>query len=81
MAERMKLNAYKKRRVNTYFWRTYDQQEIDLIGESGTDLVAYEFKWNKTIVKVPSAWKNNYPDAQFVLVNQKNYLDFITGKI
>ena len=81
MAERMKLNAYKKRRVNTYFWRTYDQQEIDLIEESGTDLVAYEFKWNKTIVKVPSAWKNNYPDAQFVLVNQKNYLDFITGKI
>ena len=81
MAERMKLNAYKKRRVNTYFWRTYDQQEIDLIEECGSDLVAYEFKWNKTSVKVPSAWKNNYPDAQFVLVNQKNYLDFITGKI
>jgi len=81
MAERMKVNAYLKRRVNTYFWRTYDQQEIDLVEESGSSLVAYEFKWNKTKVKVPSAWKNTYADAKFVLVNQENYLDFITGKI
>lgn len=81
MAERMKVNAYLKRRVNTYFWRTYDQQEIDLVEESGSSLVAYEFKWNKTKGKVPSAWKNTYADAKFVLVNQENYLDFITGKI
>jgi predicted AAA+ superfamily ATPase len=81
MAERMKVNAYLKRRVNTYFWRTYDQQEIDLVEESGSSLVAYEFKWNKTKVKVPSAWKNTYADAKFVLVNQENYLDFITGNI
>jgi predicted AAA+ superfamily ATPase len=81
MAERMKVNAYLKRRVNTYFWRTYDQQEIDLVEESGSTLVAYEFKWNKTKVKVPSAWKNNYAEAKFILVNQENYLDFIIGKI
>jgi predicted AAA+ superfamily ATPase len=34
MSERLKYNSYQKRRVNSYFWRTYDQQEIDLIEET-----------------------------------------------
>ena len=80
MAERLKVNNYLKRRVNTYFWRTYDQQEIDLIEESGTNLAAFEFKWNKNKVKIPTAWKNNYPDATFVVINNENYIPFVLGK-
>lgn len=80
MSERMKVNAYLKRRVNTYFWRTYDQQEIDLIEESSTSLAAYEFKWNKSKVKIPTAWKNNYPEATFEVINTENYLNFVLGK-
>ena len=80
MSERMKVNAYSKRRVNTYFWRTYDQQEIDLVEESGTDLAAFEFKWNKSKVKIPTAWKNNYADATFEVICEEDYLDFVLGK-
>ena len=80
MAERMKVNAYLKRRVNTYFWRTYDQQEIDLIEESGIDLSAFEFKWKMNKVKIPAAWKNNYPSATFEIIHNENYLNFVLGK-
>jgi predicted AAA+ superfamily ATPase len=80
MSERMKINAYLKRRVNTYFWRTYDQQEIDLVEESGTDLAAFEFKWNKSKIKIPTAWKNNYADATFEVICKDDYLDFVLGK-
>ena len=80
MAERMKVNACLKRRVNTYFWRTYDQQEIDLIEESGIDLSAFEFKWKMNKVKIPAAWKNNYPSATFEVIHNENYLNFVLGK-
>jgi predicted AAA+ superfamily ATPase len=80
MAERLKVNNYLKRRVNTYFWRTYDQQEIDLIEESGTNLAAFEFKWNKNKVKIPTAWKNNYPDATFEVINNENHIPFVLAK-
>ena len=79
MAERMKYNSYSKKRVNQYFWRTYDQQEIDLIEEGGGILHAYEFKWNaKKRVKAPGGWSRAYPEASFETVNPNNYLDFIT---
>jgi predicted AAA+ superfamily ATPase len=80
MGERMKVNSYLKRRLNSYFWRTYDQQEIDLIEESGTNLSAFEFKWNKNKVKVPIAWKNNYSEATFDVIHKENYLPFVLGK-
>lgn len=80
MAERMKINSYLKRRVNTYYWRTYDQQEIDLIEESGTDLAAFEFKSNKNKIKIPTAWKKNYQDASFEVIHKDNYLHFVLGK-
>ncbi len=76
--ERMKRNAYKRKYINRYFWRTYDQQEIDLIEEESGKLNAYEFKWNnRKKTKVPTAWEKTYPDAGFHVVNQSNYLDFI----
>jgi predicted AAA+ superfamily ATPase len=80
MSERMKVNSCLKRRVNMYFWRTYDQQEIDLIEESGTNLAAFEFKWNKRKVKTPTAWKNNYSEATFEVINNENYINFVLGK-
>ncbi|OFZ34153.1 MAG: ATPase [Bacteroidetes bacterium RIFCSPHIGHO2_02_FULL_44_7] len=79
MAERMKYNAYSKNLAQRYFWRTYDQQEIDLVEEGSGKLSAYEFKWNvKKKSKAPGAWKRAYPDASFETINRENYLDFIT---
>lgn len=79
MSERIKYNHYHRKRINTYFWRTYDQQEIDLIEEENQLLNAYEFKWNEhKKVKAPKAWQNNYKEASFEVINKKNYLNFIS---
>tara|TARA_R110002050_G_scaffold158191_2_gene286979 strand:+ start:775 stop:1923 length:1149 start_codon:yes stop_codon:yes gene_type:complete len=78
MAERQKFNSYTQKRVNRYFWRTYDQQEIDLIEEEADHLSAFEFKWSPSkSPKIPGGWKNAYPEASFKVINTNNYLDFI----
>jgi len=78
VAERMKANAYSKRYVNNYFWRTHLQQEIDLIEETGGKLFAWEFKWNERIrAGIPSSFLNAYPESTGQLINKKNYMDFV----
>lgn len=78
MSERIKFNSYKHKTVDTYFWRTYDQQEIDLIEESGSELRAFEFKWNnKKKIKAPGGWTANYPHATYDVIDKDNYLGFI----
>lgn len=76
--ERIKFNTYSGLFVNSYFWRTYDQQEIDLIEEQNSTLSAYEFKWKQDKTKMPAAFAKAYPGTPFSVINSKNYLDFIT---
>lgn len=76
--ERLKKQAYQNLFSNNYFWRTYDQQEIDWIEEREDNLHAYEFKWGSNCkVKEPVAWKNTYQNSCFEVIHQDNYLDFI----
>ena len=75
--ERMKKRAYENRFANIFFWRTYDQKEIDLIEERNGKLFGYEFKWGNKIIKAPRKWSEEYPDAKFEVINPENYLDFI----
>lgn len=78
MVERKKYNDSQQRRVQHYFWRTYDQQEIDLIEEENGAINAYEFKWNtKKNTKAPKGWVKNYPSAPFHVINPENYMPFI----
>lgn len=78
VTERLKANDYSNKIVpNSYFWRTYEQQEIDLIEESGGELSAYEIKYKQNKEKAPPQWHKNYPEANFHLVNKNNYLQFI----
>ena len=79
MAERRKYLDYTERRVERHFWRTYDQQEIDLVEVEGTELRAFEFKWSeKAKFRVPGGWAKTYPDATFDVVKPMTHLDFIT---
>lgn len=77
-SERFKKQKYKKIYKQNYFWRTYDQQEIDWI-ETETEMMAgYEFKWNENRkTKIPGAFAKAYPEATFEVINKQNYLDFI----
>ncbi len=76
--ERLKKQSYMKLYKHNYFWRTYDQQEIDWVEEGDGKLDAYEFKWRKKSVKPPKAWVETYPESDFFLINQENYIQFIT---
>lgn len=44
ISERIKMQLYSGMLVYNYFWRTYDQQEIDWIENRAGKLYAYEFK-------------------------------------
>ena len=79
LSERIKYQQYTGMIVNNYFWRTYYQQEIDWVEERGGNLFAYEIKWKNKKVKVPSAWKEAYPDSEYSVISQDNYLDFISN--
>ncbi|MFD2573761.1 ATP-binding protein [Spirosoma soli] len=78
IAERLKRNAYQRRQATTYFWRTYDQQELDWLEEQDGQLSAFEMKWNTNRVRFPKAFQTAYPTASLSVVNPDNYLDFIT---
>lgn len=39
LVERLKYNLYNGRQVESYFWRTYDRQEIDLVEEWGANFL------------------------------------------
>lgn len=77
--ERIKRNAYNNFYGNTYFWRTYEGQEIDFIEDFENRLSAFETKWStKKKISIPSNWKNNYANSSFSVITPENYLDFIT---
>ena len=75
--ERIKKQEYKKIASNNYFWRTYDQKELDWIEEREGKLFGFEMKWKKNIVKAPALWLKTYPNASFTCINPNNYQDFI----
>lgn len=76
--ERLKKRAYSNISANTYFWRTYEQKEIDLVEERDGKLFGYEMKWSEArAVKTPRLWTETYPEASFDVINRRNYLDFV----
>jgi len=77
LMERLKKNEYNRKFVNSYFWRTYDKNEIDLVEERDGNLFGYEIKWKKANIKAPALWEKTYPGASFEVVSKENYLNFI----
>lgn len=77
ISERIKFQQYNRMIVNNYFWRTYDQQEIDWVEERDGTLFAYEFKWGEKKVKTPGAWSRAYPESEFFVITPTNYHDWL----
>ena len=77
IAERMKRQEYLREATNSYYWRTYDKKEIDLVEERRGKLFGYEIKWTKSRAKAPKEWHDNYPAADFEIINKENYLQYI----
>lgn len=77
ISEILKRKHFHYLNQNHYFWRTYDQQEIDLIEVQNEDLRAFEFKWSDKKLKIPPAFTKAYPQAVFSEIHQTNYLSFL----
>jgi predicted AAA+ superfamily ATPase len=78
IAERMKYLHYNNLGADQFFWRTTQQQEIDLIEDAGAKINAYEFKWNeKTKIRFPQTFTANYPGAVTHIISPSNMEDFI----
>jgi predicted AAA+ superfamily ATPase len=81
IAERIKRNHYLKENVNIYFWRNYNQQEVDFLELKNGKLHAFEFKYSENKkVKIPSAFATAYPMATFERISKENYLEWISLK-
>ena len=78
VSERFKFISHQNMHTYFYFWRTYDQQEIDWVEERDGRLFAYEFKWAPGRYKPPIAWIRAYPDASFEIVHRDNYYDWLS---
>jgi predicted AAA+ superfamily ATPase len=77
MSERKKKNSYSKQYCNTYFWRTFDQSEVDYIEEYDGALHIYEFKWKTKNKKIPSSLLNAYTISSTEIIDTTNYETFI----
>lgn len=77
ISERMKKAINHRLPTQFYFWRTYDQQEIDLLEENDGQLHAFEIKAGKANPKVPKVFREAYPEASFSVINKDTFLSFI----
>ncbi|MFZ2955720.1 MAG: ATP-binding protein [Candidatus Ozemobacteraceae bacterium] len=76
--ERWKKRVYTDIPANMFFWRTWEQKEIDLVEEREGKLFGYEFKWSDAgKAKEPHIWTETYPEATWEIISPKNYLRFI----
>ncbi len=77
ICERLKKNANDGAFLNSYFWRTHQQQEIDYLEETAGKLAAFEFKWKSANWQLPKVFSTAYPDSTGLAVQQNNFLEFL----
>lgn len=79
MIERQKANQRLSRHVNRYFWRTYDQKEVDYIEEYQGGLFGYEFKYTDGGIRKATRkeFLNAYPNAALDVITRDNFTDFV----
>jgi len=79
VSERRKFNLYNRRFVKSYFWRTQQQQEIDLIEEIDGEFFAFEIKWNeKRKVTFHENFIKAYNPKETNVISPQNYLSFLS---
>jgi len=51
---------------------------LDYVEESEGKLFGFEIKWKKDFNKIPKEFLTAYSNAKFSLINNNQYLDFIS---
>ena len=75
--EKIKCNSNNRIFANYYFWRTYDQKEIDYIEEQDGKLSAQVIVWQKNKHKLPKEFLDTYKNSEFKVINKDNYYNFV----
>ncbi len=82
MAERRKYIAYNGLWVNSWFWRTQDQQEVDYVEEQDGAFRAWEFKWSsREKVRLSKTFSNAYPNTKFAVITPGNVEEFLSRPV
>jgi uncharacterized protein len=80
ISERKKYLSNNQILNNSYFWRTYEGQEIDYIEETDGQMNGFEFKWKeKKQFKPPKIFLTTYANSTVREINRSNYWDFVTN--
>lgn len=78
VSELWKKNSYESSFGKFYFWRTADQQEIDVVIEKENILHTYEIKWSpKKKAKLSKTFSSTYPNNTFTVINPQNIEDVL----
>ncbi len=80
ISERLKQNLYKETFSEMYFWRTKQQQEVDLVEIKNGYVTGFEFKWlAKKQIKLSVTFTDTY-NAKSVIIDKNNFQDFVIIK-
>lgn len=79
ISERIKANQYAGRYVNSYFWRTTQQQEIDYVEESDGRFSVFDMKWNprRANTQFPSSFLTAYDVRAKAVVTPENWMEWV----
>lgn len=72
LLERLKKNQADQKYVRSYYWRSRDKQEVDLVEESSGHYRAFECKWSKQ-PNIPGGFTAAHPDIKVTGVTRDNY--------
>lgn len=77
VSERQKHLTWQTKLIKPYFWRNFNQSEVDYLEAVNKKLFAYEMKWNpKSNAKVSRAFTNAYPEAATDIISPDNFYEF-----
>jgi len=78
ISERLKKCSYNQFYGNSYFWRTFKQQEIDYIEERDGNFSAFEFKLTqKKTSRFSRSFTENYPVKETKTISLSNIEEFL----
>ena len=78
IGERLKMNAWQNTNRKAYFWRNYNQSEVDYVETEKRHLRAFEMKWNlRKRASVSKAFTNSYPHAETGVIIPSGAMAFL----
>lgn len=79
ISERIKYIRNQGLYHDFYFWRTYDQQEVDLLEINNEKMEAFELKYREPKkVKTPVFFQKSYPKTPFTCIHSHNFVPWVT---